>query len=377
MNKNLLLYLKAVGVISGLIIGAGIFVLPWQAAQTSFFVFILMLAVILPILIILHLIYAKIILKTEESHRFIGYVNYYYGRKAKYFASFVIFVVFWGSLLAYLILSERFLIFVFPKLGYFWASFISLFICFLPCLFNLKKISFLETLSIFIIIFISFFLLLKGKNSFFYKLTIGSGENLVSYFSLYGVLLYALYGLSAVPELVNTVGRSSEKLIKRSIIIGTSLPAIIYVFFVASFFKLFPLNKISQDGISSFASLSGGMHFLGFILGIFGLLAVVTSFWVLGSNLKNSFYLDFGINKLVGWIFVVSVPLIFYLAGFSNFMKIISFVGSFGFGLEAITIILIYKKIEKQKIGKIKNVFLVLLIFLLFVGISLNLFLVK
>ncbi len=375
--KNLKSYFKAISILSGLIIGAGIFALPWQAANNTFFVFLVFLAFILPILISLHLIYSEIILATPETHRFIGYVNYYYGKVAKMFIAFVMLVVFLGSLLAYLVLSTKFLVFIFPNLSYSLAGVISFLICAIPAYFELKKVSFLEMLSIVIIILISLFLFFLGKENISKNLFYFKPANFSLFLSLYGVLLYSLYGLSAIPELISAVGKESKKVIKKSIIIGTILPAFVYLFFVISFFKIFPLKNISPEAINSFANVKGNFHFLAIILGGFGFLAVITSFWVLGSNLKNSFYFDFGIKKTYSWLLAVFIPFGFYLLGVKNFVKIISFVGAFGLGLEAIIMIFLYKKIKKQvkkeKISFLKNIFLWGIVLVFFVGVILSL----
>ena len=76
MSKNLKLYLKAVSTLSGTIIGAGIFALPWVGEKVGLLTFAFYLLLLTPILILLHLLYAEIVLITPMPHRFIGYVYY-------------------------------------------------------------------------------------------------------------------------------------------------------------------------------------------------------------------------------------------------------------------------------------------------------------
>ncbi len=367
------IYFKGMGILSGLIIGAGIFAIPWQVTRSGFAVFLELLVFIVPIMISLHLIYSEIILSTKETHRFIGYVEYYYGKTAKLFIALVMLVVFWGSLLVYLVLSTKFLVFIFPSLNYLLAGIISFLICSLPAFFNLKRVSFLEIISIFIIILISISLFFFGKEKILERIVFFKKAKISIYLSLYGLLLYSLYGLSAVPELVGAIGKKSKKFIKKSIVLGTILPAIVYLFFVVSFFKIFPLGLITKEAISSFSKLNHNFYFIGIILSIFGFITVVTSFWILASNLKNSFYFDFKLNKKIGWFLSTFIPFGLYIIGISNFIKIMSFVGAFGLGIEAIVMIFIYKKI-KSRISLFTNIYLWLLIIIFFIGAFLSLF---
>jgi multisubunit Na+/H+ antiporter MnhB subunit len=85
------------------------------------------------------------------------------------------------------------------------------------------------------------------------------------------------------------------------------------------------------------------------ILGaIFGALAAISSFFVIGLCLKKVFWYDYKINKHLSWFLVCSVPLIAFLLGLREFIPIIGFLGVVLGAIEGTALILIYKKAKKS-----------------------------
>jgi len=84
---------------------------------------------------------------------------------------------------------------------------------------------------------------------------------------------------------------------------------------------------------------------------MFGLLAVFSSFLVVGSNLKNTFQIDFKLPHFLSWFLVWSVPLLLYFLGFSNFISIIALVGAV-LGTLSIVIITFMLREARKKVKK-------------------------
>ena len=80
---------------------------------------------------------------------------------------------------------------------------------------------------------------------------------------------------------------------------------------------------------------------------IFGILAVFTSFLVLGLGLEEIFHDDYRIKKRVAFCLALFVPFLAYLFGLKSFIFIIGLVGALAAGIDGILTVLIYFKAKK------------------------------
>ena len=173
--------------------------------------------------------------------------------------------------------------------------------------------------------------------------------NLKEIFFPYGVILFALGGAAAVPE-IRDLMRGQEERMKKAITIGTIIPLVITALFS------FVVIGISGENTSTEA-ISGLVGQLGSNIvlfgAIFGFLAIATSFLVLGLNLKKIFHHDYKINNFLSWLLACAVPLIIFLLAKPEFISVIAFTGAVLGGLEGLIIILIWTKAQKE--GKKKT----------------------
>ena len=110
------LYIKGIGMMAGLIIGAGVFALPYAFAQAGVFWGTVHLVISLFIVYLLHQWYGEVSFYTKGRHRFVGYVEMYLGKKAKFFSMLTTLGSYYFSLLIYAVMG-----------GIFLANFTSLF----------------------------------------------------------------------------------------------------------------------------------------------------------------------------------------------------------------------------------------------------------
>ena len=110
------LYIKGIGMMTGLIIGAGVFALPYAFSQAGVFWGTVHLIVSLFVVYLLHQWYGEVSFYTKGRHRFVGYVEMYLGKKAKFFSMLTTLGSYYFSLLIYAIMG-----------GIFLANFTSLF----------------------------------------------------------------------------------------------------------------------------------------------------------------------------------------------------------------------------------------------------------
>ncbi len=345
-------FIKALSVFLGTIIGVGIFGLPYVASKAGFLPVIFYFLLMSLITIIIHLALARVCLGTKKLHRLPGYVGEYLGSKwEKISLSFLLFGAM-GALLAYLIVGGEFLKSLFSP--YFGGSaliytllFFSLgaFLVFR----GIKSISKIEffLLLIFLGILIMFFIkALPFLNMEHLNKTALDWKLLTL---PYGIVLFSLWGSSIIPEIKEMLGENKQKL-KKVIISGILISAIVYLFFIFTILGVTGDNT-SKEAISGFAYvLSNGVVNLGFI---FGIIACFTSFIALSLTLKKTLWYDFNIPKNISWFIACFLPLSLFLAGFREFINIISFTGALALGAEAIIIIFLYKAfLKKKNLGK-------------------------
>jgi len=93
---------------------------------------------------------------------------------------------------------------------------------------------------------------------------------------------------------------------------------------------------------------------------LFGFLATFTSFIALGLTLKKVFCYDLKVDKNLSWLITCFLPLSLFLLGVRSFIGVISLVGGVMMGIDAVLILLMYRKI--------KGSFLVFPLIIIFLG---------
>jgi len=325
----------------GTIIGAGVFGIPYVMAKSGI-VFCLFYFIILgTIVLVLHLFFGEIILRTKQKYRLIGYTEKYLGKKAKILVSFSTILGTIGSLLAYIILTNNFLKIILP--AYINSLYVNLILLLFLSFFvfsGIKKISraqFIMNSCFFAAIFIIFFSALPKININNFILI--NSEHI---FLPYGVILFSLVGWNAVPGIEKIL--IEKKNLKKTIFQAMAI-CICFYFFFGLFISGVTGGQTSQE------AFQGLIPFLGqraMILGaIFGIFTVSTSFLTSANYLKNTFIFDYKISSLVSFNLVIFIPLILFLIGIRQFIWVIAFIGTFMGLVDGTVISLIYKKAKK------------------------------
>jgi len=336
----------ATATLVGTIVGAGMFGIPYVVAQSGFLIGAVFLFILTLVSILLHLAYGEIAYKTPGKHRLVGYAEHYLGKYGKVIVTISLLIGFFGSLLVYIIISGEFLSELFsPLFG--GSSFVYSLIFFaIGSLGVLKGLKLIEQLELVIgLLLCGIVLLIFFSGIFHLDVSNLKSINLKQFFLPYGVILWALAGGAAVPELKEVV-KGNGKSYKKAIVLGTLIPAVLYFLF------MFVVVGVSGERTSPEA-IQGLMGILGreitYIGAAFGALASITSFFVIGLALKKVFWYDYRINKNLSWFLVCFIPLLGFLLGLREFIPIIGFLGVFLGAIESVSIILIYKKVSRIK----------------------------
>ncbi len=352
-------YLKGVGMLVGMIFGAGIFALPFVIVKAGIFWGIFHFSLALILMIFFHLLYGEIAYYCGEKKRFTGYAEIFLGRRAKQLAFLTTIFTDYGSLLVYGILGGIFLANIF-NFSSFTLSLIFLIIGGILIFFHFEKIAglnFILSLALVGLVVFLFFNALPyiqtsnfSFGDFFRQI---SGGN---WFLPYGIWIFALAGFSALPEVRDIacpakggVNKSPIKTFKRIILISLILCAVLYFIFIFTVIGLSG-GKTTEDSLTGLINILGKP---GILAGsILGFLAVFTSFIALAADLKNIFHYDFRVPKFIAWLCVAIPPIILFLSGLKNFIGILGVIGAIGLGFFGILIILMARRLPDRKNDK-------------------------
>ncbi len=333
-NKN---FYFSVAILVGTIVGVGIFGIPYAMAQSGFFIGLVYFFILGGAILILHLMYGEVVSRTKEKHRLVGYTKKYLSPFWQIVVFFSVIFIILGALLAYIIITGEFLESLFG-FNSFWWSLIFWFLLSLGIWRGIKAISFLEFLmAIFLFVVILVIFIIGVPNISFANLITFSPQYI---FLPYGIILFAMAGIQAIPEM-RAIINIDGKQYKKAIIAGTLIPLILYFLFALVVIGITG-SSTSQEAISGLInSLGSSLVFLG---AVFGVLAAATSFLILGINLRHTLEYDFKIKKNLAVFLVCISPLIIFLLGVQNFIEVVSVTGSIGTGIGGIVLILLYKK---------------------------------
>ncbi len=343
MSRN---YFKSVAVLAGTILGAGIFTVPFVIQKAGILSIFIYFPLLYGIQLILHLIYAEIILATKERHRMVGYVGIYFNGFYKRIAFVVSLLGKNGTLIAYIILGG---IFLHQLLSPFWGG--SLFfytvLLFLVetaiVLLGLKIIAKVEVfLTILLVIAIGG---LSWRSLGYWEIGNYSFFSWKNFLMPYGAIFFAIGGQAAIPEICQLLKNEKRK-IRSAIIWGTFLPIFLIAFFAFLVVGVTGPNT-TPDVIAGLATkLDSWIIFLALI---FGLMAIITSYIIIAKSLKEVYWWDGGLNKYLAWILATAIPLGVYLIGVKNLINVIGLTGAITGGLYGVILISIYLKVQNKK----------------------------
>ncbi len=346
-------YFRAIATVAGFIVGAGIFGVAFSWSKSGFFIGIAELAAISVFIIIAHLMFGEIILRTVGKHRLAGFARLYLGKigERAAFASNVLGAL--GALLAYMIIGGAFLwqlsgaIIPLGQTGY---QLLFFFVMGVLVIAGLKIVSKVELILTGFLLLTAIFIVIMGAPQVKVENFLLKGD-ISDALLPFGVLIFSLAGWAAIPEARDILEKNSRK-IRSAVIWGSLIAAFITAVFASSVLGV-------SGKLASEESILGLYPFLGYGIVIagaaFGVLAIATSFLVLGIYTKETLEYDFKISKKIAGAITLGIPLGLYLIGARSFINVISVTGGVFGAIDVILIALIYRR--AIKLGKRKPEF--------------------
>lgn len=337
----------AVSVLAGTIIGVGIFALPYATFRAGTWVMLGYFVILGAITILVHHIFGELSLITPDQKRLPGFARIYlgvWGERVSFVSSIVGML---GSLLAYAIVGGGFLSqLISPYFGGNYFIYVMTFLA-IGSIFifrGIKAISKLEFFSVvlFLVILLAAFFI--GK-PFLNTANLFHPSNLSQLFLPYGIILFSLWGAALIPEIEEILGES-KKLIRIVVPVSIIISVLIYLFFIYLVLGITGQNTTPM-AIDGLKSVLGGKFMA--LMFFFGILTTFTSFVTIGLTLEKIFWYDLKIKKFLSWALTCFFPLALFIAGFNNFLTIISLIGAIMLGIDGSMILMMYERVTKKK----------------------------
>lgn len=343
---------EAVLMLSGMIIGVGVFGIPFSFVQSGFVLGAIELLILAVVISSLHVLYGEIVLGTPGPHRLPGYVNCHLGPGAARLSQLSALFGMGGTLLVYAILGGIFLRSLLSPYGstipeYGWVV---IMVTMVACitLMPLRRMAFINgLLTLLLIVFI---LVLTGM--LWPRVTPAnlSGFDLSRGLVPYGVLNFALSGAVIIPDMMEIFGRDKKRAL-RAIRLGSWIPAAVYFLFALAIVGTAG-SGVTADAISGLQGYIGpGVIRLGSLIGF---LAVITSYIVLHVSFGHMLEFDFRLGRVTAIACAIGLPLVLYVAGMRNVITIMGAVGAVALGIDSSMIIASYARMRSRRGERMK-----------------------
>jgi amino acid permease len=343
-------FIRAVGMMIGGIVGVGVFGMPFAFAQSGFVVGFLELLMIAFVLLVVQFMYAEIALQTEGSHRLVGYVEMYLGKKWSWLSTVAICSSIWGAMLAYMIIGGKFLFLIFsPLLGGSVVPY-SYVVGLIAAFLIYRGLQFASKIEVFVILaFLFLFLFIIGISLPHMEWNHLVSVNATKWFLPYGIILFALSSTGIVPEMRDVLGLRAKKQLGKAILIGMISVVFLYALFA---FAVVGVTGPETTG----AAFDGLIPLFGpsfrFITSVLGLITILSIFMILGIQLQNTFTYDFQCSKKTAWFLTVVIPFVLFAFGVREFVELVGFIGSVFGGMLGVFIVFCYLRLKHEPLCK-------------------------
>ncbi len=333
-------------ILSATIFGAGMFSLPYVFSKAGIGIGIFYVILFAAVLSTTHYLYSEIIRATPDKHRFLGYAQIYLGRIGWSAAIFTTAIGILLTLTIFIVLSSSFIGLIFPSFPPFFASLAFWVAASLPLLLNVGKIAMLESVVVTAIVCVAAVIFVIGILNPAQPLSSMPLLNLGFLFLPYGAVIFSLAGRAGISSLMDYSAEEKidEKTIKKAIVIGTIIPAIVYLFFVIGVLNL--SKTVSQDAVSGLTYLPQPLLIL---LGLLGMFSVWASYISVSREIEGIFAYDFKTSRDAALAAVALVPLILFILGLRNFIALVGVMGGIFLAGEHTMVTLMWQKLTGRK----------------------------
>lgn len=330
-------WLKAYGFFTGGVIGVGVFGLPAALVLAGLPAFLTHLVIVGFLVWWLHRCFLAVVLETPGRHRLPGYARRYLGQPGYAVTALANLLGLVGALVAYLIAGGIFLHLLLGQLvplSPFAAVSAYVFPGALLLFWGLRSLPALELVILFLFLVVLGGLPLLAGDAFSFSRLPLVGEP-TSALLPYGVLLFAFWGVSLIPETAELSRRSWPR--SHAVITAGLLTAAVAYLLFAMFVAGVTGPATTEDALTGIRQVLGdGVVFFTLV---FGLLTTFSSYLALGLTLLKTLTLDFSVPRFPAWALVVLVPLTFVLWGTPGLLSVLALTGAVFLGIEGLMVL--------------------------------------
>lgn len=350
-------FLKAFGIIGGMIIGSGMFALPYAVRISGLWWGMGSAFVAYGAILVIHLAYGEVVLNSHGKHRLPGYVNAYFGRFWGLFEGGAQIIAFNAILLVYAILGGKFFALLFGHGTHeAWTLFFLGLSAAILLIRSAQAVGFINLLLTAPLIVATLWISLRafaaGSLERVWEVSQGTSP-----FFAFGVFMFSLAGMSVIADAKSVFEKESiirkATLLRRAIVLGTTAPLILYIIFIFGVLSISGVD-VTEDALTGLIDRLGtNVVRIGALIGF---LAVFTSYLSLGYDLREVYKLDRGVSYVVAWALTVIVPGGLFFLEPTSFIQIMALVGGFFVALDGLFIVLLLRAMRKK--GEIAHQFL-------------------
>jgi hypothetical protein len=340
---------KIAAVVAAATIGSGVFALPYVIQSSGWLVALGYFVALIAVVSLVHVVYLRTLIVVHEKERLLGLVERYFGRTGFWIGFVAIVVGLLFGFVAYLILGARFLGILIPGIptGVALIAFWLLLSCFVWG--SEGKVAWLEVTGIVLIACAIFFIFFSGRPDLaFANMPLAVPRNL---FLPFGAVLFSLAGWTSVEQIYELTRSDPDGFAKEGAGAKTWI-TMFWVFaagttFAALLYWLFALGVIGGTPHVAADTVSGIGNWPLWrkdILAAIGMTVMAVVSLPLAREVRGAMEKDLGWNSYISRAAIIMLPLAAVLAGFTNFLSIVSFVGGVFLSAQYLLIIFVGRR---------------------------------
>ncbi len=316
-------------------IGAGILGLPYAISRSGVMIGFLYIVFLGFLMMILNLMLGSVVSVQKIPLQLTGLAQKYLGLWGGRIMTGISYTMFFGVLVVYLIGQGETLSALFGGSPTIWTIIFAAFGTLMITI-GMRTIKIVESVLVIGVLGVIFLIVLLSiphvnVHNF-------ASYNFAELLFPYGVILFALHGTASIPE-TYSIMRHKNGTFKRAIICSGVIAILVYA--------AFALMTVGVTGGETTPIATVGLgKFMGekaFIFGnVFALLAMGTSFFIVGLSLRDSLVWDYRVKEWLATLAVCVIPFSIFCFGVRNFIAAIDIIGGVLVSLELFLIILIY-----------------------------------
>lgn len=326
MHARPVSFIPAFLALIGTIIGAGVFGIPAVLQRTGFVIGSVIFLLIALLIWATHLLFLEIISRDRIRRRLPGYVGQVWGARAERFAAVTHSLQLMGANVAYLILGGEFLALIAHRFGIYDQRLFWQLVCWLGGVIvvsaGLRLMATIEVCMTWMLLAVMVIMIILAFPQGTSESTL-TVQAWTSAWGTLGVFLFALFGVTVIPEVYEIAGKSVRRA-RIAVTLGSLGAAVlIWLFGVTVYLAA---QNVDLSTPSTLAVLFPSA--IWWILPLFGFLAVATSFITSAFDLQAMYVYDLKFRRTLSLLLTLGVPLAILFFVSRDFLNVINTSGA-------------------------------------------------